>query len=79
MKIKIANELTLYQLRRCLAEEIYGIEETYAVRHAKSVNLYMTMTNGFGHEVDCIAEDGRAIRTVLTNGPYVAAADQYKV
>ena len=51
MQIKIKGEMTIAELRQELFEKLNEIEDDYAVRHARSVTLYLTLTNGFGDEV----------------------------
>jgi len=79
MKIKVKGELTLAQLRQCLFEQLYEIEERFAVRHARSITLYMTPTNGFGDEVCCRDGRGEEVSTIRSEGPYTTAAESYDV
>ena len=43
MKIKIKGEMTLAQLRQCIYEQFVELEDRYAIRHARSVTIYMTL------------------------------------
>lgn len=79
MKIKIQGEMTLSQLRQCIYEQLLSLEDKYAVRHARSVTIYMTPTNGFGDEVCCRDGRGDEVTTVRCDGPYSAAADHYEI
>ena len=79
MKIKIKGELTLAQARQCLFEQLLDLEDRFAVRHARSITLYMTPTNGFGDEVYCRDGRGETISTIRSEGPYPAAADSYDI
>jgi hypothetical protein len=79
MKIKIQSEMTLSQLRQCIYEQLLDLEDRYAVRHARSVTIYMTLTNGFGDEVCCRDGRGKEVTTVHSDGPYPSAADSYDI
>ncbi len=79
MKIKIKGEMTLAQLRQCIYEQLNQIEDQYAVRHARSVTIYMTPTNGFGDEARCRDGRGENVSTIFTEGPYSCAADSYDI
>jgi hypothetical protein len=79
MEIKIHGELTLNEIRQALIEQLYGIEETYAVRHSLGATLYINPTNGFGDKVTPRDQAGGEITKLNCRGPYRSAADQYGI
>ena len=79
MKIKIKGELSLAQARQCIFEQLLEIEDRFALRHARSITLYMTPTNGFGDEVSCRDGRGEEISTIRSEGPYPSAAESYDI
>lgn len=79
MKIRIHGEMTLSQLRQCIHEQLHQLEERFAVRHARSVTLYITPTNGLGDEVICRDGRGEAVETMRSEGPYPSAAEEYDI
>lgn len=79
MKIKIQGEMTLSQLRQCIYEQLLSLEDKYAVRHARSVSIYMTPTNGFGDEVCCLDGRGDEVTTIQSGGAYPSAAEHYDI
>ena len=77
MKIKIPKEMTLAQLRQCIYEQLSELEDRFAVRHARSITIYMTPTNGFGDEVICRDGRGDTVSTIHSDGPYCSAAEEF--
>jgi hypothetical protein len=79
MQIKLKGEMTLAELRQELFEQLNQVEEEYAVRHARSISLYFTPTNGFGDEVVPRNSAGHKVEKVCSEGPYRSAADDFKL
>ena len=79
MQIKIKGEMTIAELRQELFEKLHEIEDEFAVRHAQSVTLYFTPTNGFGDEVVPRNTVGHKVDKVYSDGPYRSAADDFKL
>lgn len=77
MKIKIAGEMTLAELRQCLFEQLHCIEDRYAVRHVADVTLYLNLTNGFGDKIVCKDVGGREVNFLSSHGPYLPAAVRF--
>ena len=79
MQIKLKGEMTLADLRQALFEQLNQIEADFAVRHARSITLYFTPTNGFGDEVEPRNSGGRKVDKIYSEGPYRSAADDFKL
>ena len=79
MQIKLKGEITIAELRQILFEKLHEVEDDYAVRHARSITLYFTPTNGFGDEVVPRNTLGGKVDKVYSEGPYRSAADDFKL
>ena len=79
MKIKFQGELSIPELRQALFEQLQSIEDAHLVRHSKEVTLYLTPTNGFGHEIYCKDQFGKEVKVIFCQGPYRSAADDYNI
>jgi len=79
MQIKLKGEITIAELRQVLFEMLHEVEDEYAVRHARSITLYFTPTNGFGDEVVPRNTLGGKVDKVYSEGPYRSAADDFKL
>ena len=79
MKIRLKGEMTLADIRQALFEQLYSVEEDYAVRHSRGATLYINPTNGFGDEVVPRDWKGEEVKKVTSTGPYRSAADEYKI
>ena len=79
MQIKLKGEITIAELRQVLFETLHEVEDEYAVRHARSITLYFTPTNGFGDEVVPRNTLGGKVDKVYSEGPYRSAADDFKL
>ncbi len=77
MKIRIKGEMTLYELRQCIFEQLLEVEEQFAIRHSRDATIYINPTNGFGDQVSCRNARGDEVSTLVSEGPYRAAADHY--
>jgi hypothetical protein len=77
MKIRIKGEMTLYELRQCIFEQLLEVEDQFAVRHSRDATVYINPTNGFGDQVSCRDARGEEVSTLVSDGPYKAAADHY--
>lgn len=71
--------MTIAELRQVLFETLHEVEDEYAVRHARSITLYFTPTNGFGDEVVPRNTLGGKVDKVYSEGPYRSAADDFKL
>ncbi len=78
MKITIRRELTIYQLRQTIFEQLNRLEDRFAVRHARNTTIYLSFTNGFGNEVRCIDQRGGDVNEVHSEGPYPCAAEHFE-
>ena len=79
MQIKLKGEITIAELRQVLFEKLHEVEDEYAVRHAQSITLYFTPTNGFGDEVVPRNTLGGKVDKIYSEGPYRSAADDFKI
>lgn len=79
MKIRIKGEMTLYELRQCIYEQLLEVEDQFAVRHSRDATIYINPTNGFGDQVLCRNARGEEVSTLISEGPYQAAADQFEL
>jgi hypothetical protein len=79
MQIKFKGEITIAELRQELFEKLHEIEDEFAIRHARSITLYFTPTNGFGEEVVPRNTLGSKVDKVYSEGPYRSAADDFKI
>lgn len=79
MQIKIHGEMTLSEIRQALVEQLYEIEETFAVRHSYGATLFINPTNGFGDKVTPRDQGGGEISKLHCRGPYRSAADSYDI
>ena len=79
MQIKVKGEMTIDELKQVLCEKLNEVEDEYAVRHARTINLYFTPTNGFGEEVVPRNTLGGKVDKVYSEGPYRSAADDFKL
>lgn len=71
--------MTISELRQVLNEKLFEVEDEYAIRHARTINLYFTPTNGFGEEVVPRNTLGGKVDKVYSEGPYRSAADDFKL
>lgn len=77
MKLRIKGELSTAELRQTIYEQLHLLEDDFVVRHTKDITVYFTPTNGFGEEVLCRDYRGKEVSTILVEGPYRAAVDEY--
>ena len=79
MKIQIRGEFSTPELIQAIYEQLRILEDSYAVRHVRNVTLYMTPTNGFGHQIYCRDHFGRDVSVLNSDGPYRCAVESYGV
>ena len=79
MQIKVKGEMTIAEARQVLYEKLHELEDDYAVRHIRSMSLYLTPTNGFGDELVPHNKAGRKVDKLYSEGPYRCAADEFKL
>lgn len=77
MKIDIKGEMSLFNLRQTLFEQLNSLEDRYAIRHTKDVTLYLHLTNGCGDTVVCKDSGGKEVKSLLSGGPYIPAAIRF--
>ena len=77
MKIRIKGELSTAELRQTIYEQLHLLEDDFVIRHSRDISIYLTPTNGFGEEVRCCDYRGKEVSTILVEGPYRAAVDEY--
>ncbi len=78
MKIKFHGELSIFELKQALFEQLQELEDEYQIRHSKNISLYLTPTNGFGEQVYCLNKCGKTIEVVKCYGPYRSVAEEYE-
>lgn len=75
MKIIFRGEYSVPELRQSIYEQLNILQNRFTVRHARSVTLYLTPTNGFGDAVGCFDHGGREVPALHAEPPYRSAAD----
>lgn len=77
MKIIFRGEYSVPELRQAIYEQLNIIQNRFTVRHARSITVYLTPTNGFGDAVACYDRNGVEVPVMQAEPPYRSAADDF--
>ena len=77
MKIIFRGDYSVPELRQAIHEQLQITQNRFTVRHARSVTIYLTPTNGFGDAVLCYDHNGVEVPVMQVELPYRSAADYY--
>ena len=77
MKIVFRGEYSVPELRQAIFEQLNIMQNRFTVRHARSITVYLTPTNGFGDAVACYDRNGSEVPVMTAEPPYRSAADYY--
>ncbi|MEW7985772.1 MAG: hypothetical protein AB2801_09675 [Candidatus Thiodiazotropha endolucinida] len=79
MQIKVKGEMTIFEIRQAIFEQLAQIEEDLAIRYSRGATLYINPTNGFGDDIEPMDRSGRRIDRLYSDGGYRSAAMEYKL
>ena len=79
MQIKVKGEMSIFEIRQAIYEQLAQLEEDYAIRYSRGATLYINPTNGFGDEVEPVDRSGRRVDRLYSNGAYKSAAMEFKL
>ena len=79
MQIKIKGEMTIFEIRQAIFEQLTQIEEDFTIRYSRGATLYINPTNGFGDDIEPTDRSGRRVDRLYCDGGYRAAALDYKL
>ena len=79
MQITIQGELTIPQLRQALFEQLHDLENSFALGFSLGATLYVNPSDGRGGPVELRTRDGRKVQKLTIKGPYVSAAEDYRI
>jgi hypothetical protein len=79
MQIKIKGEMTIFEIRQAIFEQLKQIEEDFTIRYSRGATLYINPTNGFGDDIEPLDQSGRRIDRLYSDGGYKSAAMDYKL
>lgn len=78
MQITVHGEMSIADIRQAIFEKLHELEDDFAVKFSRGATIYVNPTDGKGHGV-VPRRNGRALRTLDSDGPYRSAADDFKV
>jgi hypothetical protein len=79
MQIKIKGEMSMAEIRQAVFEKLNEVEEEFAVRYSRGATIFINPTNGFGDDVVPHNKAGYKVDRLYSEGPYKAAADDFKL
>lgn len=77
--INVRGDLTMAEVRQAIFEALCEIEDEYAVRYTRNVNLFINPTNEIGDNVVVRNRMGGVVSRVVKKGAYRSAADEYHI
>jgi len=77
--ISVRGDMTLAEARQAIFETLNQIEDEFAVRHTRNLNLFINPTDESGEKVVVRNSLGGVVSRVTKKGRYRSAADEYNI
>lgn len=77
--ISVRGDMTLAEARQAIFETLNQIEDEFAVRYTRNLNLFINPTDEVGDKVVVRNRLGGEVRRVTKKGAYRSAADEYSI